>query len=190
MTYVVKWGGKIVARRTTHLVYVQATVTEYDEARCLAFVQDQPSHTFWPKRFDQRKARGAFKPCVTCWYRPDGKPMSCAARFGVPFGWRRAPYVKWERVVPVEIEPTQDAIKVADAIAMLPPKTQRALIAMVGDKLIASAAWDSYAALLAQYLDVKDTDALAKLTTKRAAGSRKRRDQRRSSRRDHSEVFE
>ena len=180
MTYVVKWDGKTVARRTTHLVYVRATVTQYDEARCLAFVQDQPLHTFWPKRFDQMKARGAFKPCVTCWYLPDGKPMSCAGRFGVPVGWRRAPYVKWERVVPVEMEPNQQVIKVADALATLPLETQRELIAMVGDKLIAGAAWDHFAALLAQHLHIKDADALAKLTAKGAGGSQECRDVRRS----------
>ena len=164
MTYVVKWDGKIVARRTTHLVYVHATVTEYDEARCLAFVQDQPTHSFWPKRFDQMKAKGAFKPCVTCWHLPDGKPVSCTAQFGVPLGWRQAPYVKWEQLVPVEIEVTQKAIKVASVLARLPQKTQRELAAMLGDRLIAGAAWDHFAALLAQHLDVKDARALARLT--------------------------
>jgi len=179
-TYVVKWDGKIVARRTTHLVYANATVTEYDEARCLDFIQDQPSHSFWPKRFEQMKAKGAFKPCVTCWYLPDGRPMFCTARFGVPFGWRQAPYVKWEQVVPVEIEPTQTAIKVAHALARLPQSTQRRLIAMVGDKLIAGSAWDHFAALLAQHLDVKDFHALSKLTALR--GRQERRDSRRSRR--------
>jgi len=166
LTYVVKWDRKIVARRMTHLVYVRATVTQYDEARCFDFVQNQPSHTFWAKRFDQMKETGAFEPCVTCWYLPDGKPMSCTARFGVPRSWRQAPYVKWERVVPVEIEPTKEAIKVADALATLPQETQFELIAMVGDKLIVGAAWDHLAALLAQHLDIKDTDALAKFTAK------------------------
>jgi len=101
--------------------------------------------------------------------------MSCAARFGVPFGWRREPYVKWERVVPVEIEPNKEAIKVADALARLPPNIQRKLIAMVGDKLITGDAWDHFAALLAQHLDVRDVEALAELTAKSPGSLRRRK---------------